>query len=369
MMHVLHLLAPQAIGGIETVVSALARGTRERGLRVSVIAMARAGSPGAGWADRLSTDGPAVGRLEPTRRPWRDAQALAREIARLRPDVLHAHGYRADVLGALAPLGSTVRRLATVHGFTATDLKGALYERADLLALRRFDRVHAVAAPIACRVVRAGVAEDRVVTILNGVGVAATAGPRDLLRKALGLSADALAIGCVGRLSPEKGHADLLAAFARLAPGMPAAELLLVGDGPERARLESLAAELGIAARVRFLGIRRDLERMLPALDLFVLPSHTEGCPTALQEAMAFGLPSVATAVGAVPDLVRDGVEGRLVPPRAPGPLSQAMRDVLTRPEAAMTMGRAARARYAAEFALAPWLDRMVGLYTAMLQP
>lgn len=368
MMHVLHLLAPQAIGGIETVVSALARGTHERGLRVTVLAMARAGSPGAGWAERLAADGPAVSRLDPTRHPWRDARALARQIARLGPDVLHAHGYRADILGVLAPVGPAVRRLATVHGFTATDWKGALYERADLWALRRYDRVHAVAAPIASRLARAGIAVDRVETILNGVGVSAAAGSRDSLRIALGLRADALAVGSVGRLSPEKGHADLLVAFAQLASSVPAAELLLAGDGPERARLESLAAELGIGARVRFLGIRRDLERVLPALDLFALPSHTEGCPTALQEAMAYGLPSVATAVGAVPELVRDGLEGRLVPARTPALLSQAMLDLLIRPEALNTMGRAARARYAAEFALSPWLDRMVGLYTAVRQ-
>jgi glycosyltransferase involved in cell wall biosynthesis len=122
----------------------------------------------------------------------------------------------------------------------------------------------------------------------------------------------------VGRLSREKGHADLLEALARMPrlTGAQPIELLLVGDGPERAPLESLAARLQLSAQVRFLGHRDSVRIFYSLADVFALPSHSEGSPNVLLEAIEAGAPVVATAVGGVPEMVSDGVEALLVPPQ-----------------------------------------------------
>lgn len=136
---------------------------------------------------------------------------------------------------------------------------------------------------------------------------------RNEARRALGLPADAPILLVPARLVPVKGHATLLAALPALAGGFPDLLALLAGDGPLRAELESRAGELGLSNRVRFLGHRDDIPRLLAAADLVVLPSRTEGLPSALLESFAARRAVVASDVGGVAEALRDGVEGRLV--------------------------------------------------------
>ena len=132
-------------------------------------------------------------------------------------------------------------------------------------------------------------------------------------------------IGCVARLSPEKGIDRLLEAFAGVLRQVPYARLAIAGDGPARGQLEARAHELTLGGAVEFLGYREDVSPVLGSLDLFVLPSLTEGIPLALLEAMAAGLPVIATAVGGVPEVVEDGTSGMLVPPGDAAALERAM--------------------------------------------
>ena len=157
-------------------------------------------------------------------------------------------------------------------------------------------------------------------------------------------------IGCTARLHGKNDHATLLQAFVRVTAGVPEAELLLVGRGPEEARLKAIADDLGIASRVRFLGEQPDVAPYLAQMDVYVQSSVAEGMPNSVLEAMAAGLPVVATAVGGTPEAVIENETGLLVAPRHPAALADAMLGLVTDQRLAETLGRAGRARVEARF-------------------
>jgi len=162
-------------------------------------------------------------------------------------------------------------------------------------------------------------------------------------RASLGAANGELVIGSVGCLAARKDYGTLLEALATLERSGRRFHAALVGDGPEREALEQRARELGVSARTTFLGERADVERLLPAMDVFVLSSREEGIPNALLEAMAAGRPSVATAVGGTPEVLEDGVTGWLVPPADPAALAAALEQTLADPDEARRRGEAAR--------------------------
>jgi glycosyltransferase involved in cell wall biosynthesis len=159
-----------------------------------------------------------------------------------------------------------------------------------------------------------------------------------------------VAIGHVGRISPEKGVVQLVEAFKRVVAEFPSSRLIIAGDGPDIGRARRAAAAPGLPARVAFLGYREDIEAVYGALDLFVLNSATEGLPNAILEAMAFGVPVVATAVGGTPELVRDMETGLLIPPSDPAALATAIGSVLRDRVAAAERVRRARELVEREF-------------------
>lgn len=366
-MRVVLYLAPHAIGGIETMVRVLATGLQQRGVTVSAAAMVPPGGPGLTWVEELRNAGIEVDVLPPTPALHRDLAGLRAVLAARQADLLHAHGYRADILGALLPASRQVATVATLHGFSPTDWKGRWYTRFDRLALRRFDAVIAVSAPIRDTLVRSGVSQTRVHVLHNGVDVPGAPEPRVALRAALQCDDAAFVIGTVGRLSLEKGHRILLTALAEARRDYPQTVLVLAGDGPERDELERLAHTLGLTASVRFLGQRRDLERVYPAFDLFVLSSLTEGSPTALLEASAYGVPTLASRVGAIPDMLKEGSEIDLVPPGDAAALAAALRRLAGDATARRRLGQAARTRYDTEYRLSPWLDRVQDIYSTVV--
>ena len=347
---ILQYLAPHAIGGIETMVRSLATGLKARGALVTAAAMVPAGGPGMRWVEELRELGIEVDILPPSLALHRDLQALRQVVARRQTDVIHAHGYRADILSAMLPSGQRPATVATLHGFSATDWKGRWYSRFDRLALRRFDRVAVVSAPLRATLLRSGVSAARVQVVHNGVDVKAPGAPAAQLRSELGLDPGAFVVGSVGRLSREKGHHVLLDAIAQARPRIPQLAVVLVGDGPERAALERSAETQGLGDTVRFLGQRHDLERLYAAFDLFVLPSLTEGSPTALLEASAYALPTLASRVGAIPDMLREGSEIALVAVDHPAQLAEALVGLASDPTLRARLGEAARARYQAEY-------------------
>ena len=225
---------------------------------------------------------------------------------------------------------------------------------------------HAVRQSVLSRI---GGSPEKYVAIHNGVDVARFGGRSLLTRADLGLPDHVGVIGTVCRLNePLKGLANLLQAFARLLtePGMDHCRLLLVGDGPSRSRLEDLAMTLGISKYVVFAGMRRDVEQILPLIDLFVLPSLYEGFGIAIIEAMAASRPVVATAVGGIPEIVVQGETGLLVPPGDVAGLAGAMCRILSHPERAAAYGAAGLRRVCERFSIEIAVKRHEDLYETL---
>lgn len=213
-----------------------------------------------------------------------------------------------------------------------------------------------------------GGAGQRTDVIPSGVDTDRFAPGRDraAAKSCLGLTPETVVIGTVGRLEPRKGTDTLLEAVAALGPEHPHAMLVVVGEGPLRGELGARAERLGIASRVRFLGDRADVDEILAALDVFVLPSRTEGMSNALLEAMAMALPVVATAVGGTPEVIADGRSGLLVPADDPAAMAAAVGRVLADPARSNALGESARAVVEERYGARSMVRRLEGIYAAV---
>lgn len=284
---------------------------------------------------------------------------LARLIAAERPDIVHAFLGFANVAASL--VGRLLGVPVVIWSYRDVEVwKTRPQWLLDRAALRWADAVTCCSDAVR-RFVLAHVNGQgaKFATIHNGVDVEAFRTPQAVSRPALGLRDGVPVVGTVARLDePKKGLAVLLQALAELASrsDVPDWQVLLVGDGPARARLERAAAELGLARRVIFAGQRRDVPSVLPVLDLFVCPSLYEGFGIAIVEAMAAERPVVASAVGGVPEIVVDGETGLLVPVGDASALADAIHRLLRDPELARRMGARGRDRASDLFSV----DRMV---------
>jgi glycosyltransferase involved in cell wall biosynthesis len=267
---------------------------------------------------------------------------LVHLVRDVRPQVIHGYLFGPNLYAALAG------RLAGVPAVVVAKRNVDAFETrrqvlAQRLAHRLATHVTAVSEAVAESVVALGVPRARITVIPNGVDAARffPPAPAEEARRALGADASPL-VGSVGCLAARKDYGTLLEALCLLGGRGLAFRAALVGDGPDRDALEARAAALGLAGRVRFLGERGDIERLLPGMDVFVLSSREEGIPNALLEAMAAGRACVATAVGGTPEVLRDGETGWLVPPGEPGALADALEQALTRPGEARRRSEAA---------------------------
>jgi glycosyltransferase involved in cell wall biosynthesis len=300
----------------------------------------------------------------PPRGYLRERAAVAAIARAVGADILHTHGYRPDVVDGplFGRLGLPV--VTTVHGFTGGGAKNQLFEWLQVRAYRRFDGVVAVARPIVERLVRSGVPAGRVHCIPNAWAPGQVPSDRAHARERLGLPADGPVVGWVGRLSREKAPDVLLEALGLMGSDAPRA--VFVGAGTEAASLSDRARALGIEGKVRWAGRVDGAAALFRAFDVFVLSSRTEGTPIVLFEAMAAGVPVIATHVGGVPDVV-SGAEALLVPAEDPAELARALRAVLADPAGSAARASAAGARLARDFAEAPWLERYEALYRNLI--
>lgn len=291
-------------------------------------------------------------------------------LRREKPAILHTWMFHANLPGRLVGRLAGAPRIVTSR--RNVEIGGANRDRLTRWTAALDDRVIAVCELARqAEIERAGAAPGKVVTIYNGVDPAAFAGgdpqTRARVRQQWGIGAETLLIGTVGRLHPQKGFGDLLTALAALRAEFPESRLLLVGDGELRAALEQQVQQLGLQERVSFTGTRSDVPDLLCALDLFVLPSLWEGLPNVILEAMASGLPVVATAVGGTPELVVDKVTGLLVPPSAPAALAGALAELMRQPLLRQQLGAAGRQRVIQHFALEQTVRATVQLYEELL--
>jgi glycosyltransferase involved in cell wall biosynthesis len=315
LVRILLLVHGLDVGGAESMIAHLARHLRASGDDLEIGCLGALGTIG----EELRADGLSV--VMYPRRPGFDLTLPWRLAARARAgrfDVVHTHQRTALFYGLLAGLLHAVPIVYTEHGPWVGPGPRAGQRLFNRLLGRRACRITAVSDDAARRLKEIeGFAGRDITVIRNGVdGGAWAAAARDgraSARARVGLPSQAVILGSVGRLHAVKNHQMLIEVIAELRRRVPAAALVLVGDGPERAALAALAQERGVADAVRFLGWRRDVDRILPAFDLFCLSSLSEGIPLTLLEAMAARVPIVAMAAGGVPEAVRHDVEALLI--------------------------------------------------------
>ena len=294
-----------------------------------------------------------------------NAVRMARLFRNLRPDIVHTRNWTCIDAIIGARLAGVPVVIQGEHGREAADPEGRNRRRQQA---RRFLSPFITEFVTVSRDLARWLVEEvrvparKVRTVYNGVDTERYApGDRAGARQALGIPPDWTVAGTVGRLDPVKDQAGLIRAFAQV--GNKRRSLLVIaGDGPSRRQLEAMVGELAIGDHVRLLGERDDVPMILRALDIFVLSSIGEGISNAILEAMATGLPVIATRVGGNSELVRDGLTGRLLEPRRPEALSEALVAYLDDPRLAAAHGAAGRERAVGDFGL----ERMLAGYTAL---
>jgi glycosyltransferase involved in cell wall biosynthesis len=356
MLTVAHVDAEAGFSGGEEQVFLLLEGLLARGHRAVLLAppgsraleeAGRRGLEARPIPMRNDLDGPAV-------------VGLKRELARLRPDLVHLHTGRATWLGGLAARWAHVPALTTRRmdrpvrrGWRTRVIYGSLVRHAV-----------AISSAVAAELHAAGVDPAHTSTIPSAVDPAALVPtrPRAATRAALGLAADTPVVLTLASLVPRKGVDVLLEAFALLVATRSTARLLVAGAGPERARLEARAVP-----GVTFLGQRADKADLLDACDVFALASRAEGLGVAALEAMAAGRPVVATRVGGLAEAVLPGVTGLLVPPEDAAALAAALGALLDDPARARALGAAGPARVARGHLAAQMVDAYEQLYRRLV--
>jgi len=315
------------------------------------------------WAADLQARGIEVRALrrKPGFRP-EVGRAIARFAAERDIDVLHCHQYSPFVYGRIAAMWNRRLRIVyTEHG-RLSDAPPSWKRRLVNPLLSRFDgSIVAVSHELRDYMIESRFPRERVRVIHNGIEPAAAASPLDR-RKArllLGLDERAFVVTTVARLDPVKDLVTLLDAFAIVRKRAPGAQLVIVGDGPERQRLEARASHDDLAGSVRITGYRSDVRALLPAADVYASSSISEGVSITILEAMATGIPVVATAVGGTPEILSDGTGGILVPSRDPARMAAAIVSLAEDHRRRGALAAAARRRLETSFTI----DRMVDDY------
>jgi glycosyltransferase involved in cell wall biosynthesis len=294
---------------------------------------------------------------------------LVQIVAEAAPDAIQTHNVKSHFLLMSSGLRSGRIWLAFQHGYQHTDLKLLLYNQLDRWTLRSADRVISVCEAFASRLMAYGVRRERIRVLHNSVvpGIPVPEAEKIALRIALGIPSEELAIVTIGRMSLEKGHADLLAALHRLPSTVPPWRAVIVGDGPERTNLERLAQNLAIADRVVFAGFHPNVQAYYAIADVFVLPSHSEGSSNVLLEAMAAQVPIAATAVGGTPEILSDGETALLTPGEDPAALARSLARLLVDRNLAARLAASSFERVLGEFSPEQYRQRLLGIYSEVL--
>ncbi|MCW2968836.1 MAG: glycosyl transferase group 1 [Solirubrobacteraceae bacterium] len=355
-------------GGAELLLAELAVAAPAAGIDLSVGYLSdRDGSPAAQRLRGVGVEPQLVGI---GRMGVAEARAVHAHVRAAAPDVLHCHFDASDILGGIAARRLGIPAVSTLHGmhWVGADRRAALRLYLGGQARRRLmRRVIAVSDAARTAYMERGWSPAGQLTVIpNGIAGHASPGAGRAVRTELGLDHEDFVVGIVAALRPEKNHTVAVGAVRRLRETVPGARLLVVGDGPARDEVRAQVGRLGTAGVMT--GHRDDVMAVLDAIDVLVHTPSFDALPTALMEAMAAGVPVVATRVGGIPEIVEEGVTGTLVAmPPEPGPVGEALAALARDPALRAAMGAAARRRFESHFDVNAWAGSLRSLYDEVL--
>jgi glycosyltransferase involved in cell wall biosynthesis len=366
-MKVLQLISSGGYYGAESMLLSLVGNSQPRVLENLLVVFHNCHLPNIDLYNRAVAKGvPArvlrcQGRID-----WKVLRRLRLLIRAHDIEIIHVHGYKAGLYGYLAARGEGKALVATCHNWPVGGMKLAMYHFLDRLVLKHVDAIGAVSEVIAEKLASFGVPRERVRVIPNGIDVRAF-GAVPPAGAAMAGTRSRQVLGVVGRLDLQKGFEYLLKAIAGLHHSFPELRLLVIGEGPDRSRIENLISQLRLGAVVTLLGQRADMPTAYNLIDIFVLPSLNEGLPMALLEAMAASKAIVATRVGAVPKVIADEVTGLLVEPADEPALTHAISRLLSDPSLCRQLAQRARAHVERHYTAEAMTGSYREMYTAVL--
>jgi glycosyltransferase involved in cell wall biosynthesis len=385
-VRVLRVIARLNMGGPALHVAYLTAGLAERGYETTLVAgsLARGEDSMAFVAEELGIKVERIDQLHREISPLRDLFAIVRLallIRRVRPHILHTHTAKAGAVGRLAALlAGDARPPIVVHTFHGHVLRGyfdplrtAGFRLLERWLARTSTALVAVSPQVRDDLVALGVApRERFAVVRLGIEleerVAAAQDGRGDSRRILGIGPDRFVVGWIGRMTGVKRTEDVLRAFRRLRDRGIDATLCMIGDGPDRAAVERRAHELGVMRDTLFLGYQEEVAPFYAAFDAMILPSINEGTPVSAIEALAAGRPGVATRVGGVPDVVREGEDGFLVEAGDVDGLAERLARLAADPELRERFGAAGRARVIPRYSVERLVDDVDLLYRSLLE-
>jgi glycosyltransferase involved in cell wall biosynthesis len=339
---VLQLISSGGYYGAENMLLNLCASQEQSGCENSLLLFYNVHIPNVEFYERARRRGLSVRMVHCNgRADWRAVRQIEEYIQEDGIDLVHTHGYKADLYGYLAAWRCHKPVVATCHNWVGGTAALGIYNHLDRMALKKFNALAAVSDKVAQRLLAFGVPAEKIKTIANGIDVTAfeRAEPLPLLN-----AEGSTVVGVVARLDLQKGFEYLLQAARKLCKTFSGLKIVIVGDGPDRDAIEEMIEQYGLQSNVILAGQQSNMPGVYAAMDIFVLPSLNEGLPMTILEAMAASKPVIATRVGAIPSVIKDGENGLLVDPRDSEGLRNAIANLLGDAERRRRMGDQAHA-------------------------
>jgi glycosyltransferase involved in cell wall biosynthesis len=339
---VLQLISSGGYYGAENMLLNLCASQEQSGCQNSLLLFYNVHVPNVEFYERARRRGLSVRMVHcKGRADWRAVRQIEEYIQEDAVDLVHTHGYKADLYGYLAAWRCHKPVVATCHNWVGGTAALGIYNHLDRMVLKKFNALAAVSDAVAHRLLAFGVPTEKIKTIANGIDVTAfeRAQPLPLLK-----AEDGTVVGIVARLDLQKGFEYLLRAARDLCKTTPDLKIVIVGEGPDREKIEEMIEQYGLQSNVILAGQQSNMPAVYAAMDIFVLPSLNEGLPMTVLEAMAASKPVIATKVGAIGSVIKDGENGLLVNAKDSEGLRNAIASLLSDPERRQRLGDQAHA-------------------------
>ncbi len=295
---------------------------------------------------------------------------IGKFISKNQVRIIHTHGYKSDIYLMLL-LRKKFKTIASVHGWSkkSANLIGRTYELLDSFALNRMDTVVAVSEGVKDDLAKRGLTRAKINLVYNGITIDAekSRSSRSEVRRQHGVSDTDFVIGTLGRLAPIKGHRYLIQALPSILNKVKNCRLVIAGEGPLRNELETLINQQNLSDHVKLIGYIKNIDPFMEMIDLFILPSLSEGLPISLLEGMAYGKPVVASHVGGIPEVIGHRSEGLLVPPADPEAISKAVIELIENRVLIDRISSAGRKLVRTKFSSANMVAAYLSLYSDLI--